>query len=471
MEERKEFYFFRNQVLCSKEPIKSIAKNFNYKKWRNTNIYYDKNIPVLETDDVFFLGWAWKCNNGAKVTSIDLATRDKTGILSNTLDFSGRYLIFYKDLLYTDTTSSFSIYYDDIFVCTSLSLLLNQNGLQNPEMSPESSYRYSFSLPPYTPVKGVKRLIPGEFLDLKAMKSKSIEGYLSCRSNQVAIENQISDLGSYLIRCANGLFDLVGSNYRQMLTGGKDSRLSLLSMLAVNSENTIKTFTHTKPAFCNDRDDIYIPSKLKNIVKISHMFTYPSDSHGIDLEGLVLHDPILSKEREPGSTGYYYKRGNWMQIQEKFLIDNYYETGRMHLHGLGLTPTEKHLTLENILASGFQTDEESFFNLTEHMKLIGRGCDLLDVFYFIKNYTNVANQFGLIDFSHNPLIFCNSRNLFLNMLRVPEEFRRNGIFHSLLLNSLADSRLRQIPCNPSSRKIFWRLVKKINQKIAWFLYH
>lgn len=468
--EHKEIYSFRNQILCSKEPVKCIKENFNFKKWRNVNVYYDKNIPVLESENIFFLGWAWDCSNGMKVKSMNLQTIEKMGIQASTIDFSGRYLIFFKDSLYTDATCSFSVYYDDISFCTSLSLLLNQNRLQNPEMISGDFYRYSFSLPPYTPVKGVKRLIPGEFFDLKEMKSKSINDYLACTSNHGPLEEQVSELGSYLIGCANGLFDLVGSNYRQMLTGGKDSRLSLLSMLAAKNGSMIKTFTHTKPIFCNDRDDIHIPSKLKNIIELSHIFTYPSNSHGIDWDDLILHDPILSKEREPGSTGYYYKKGNWMQIQEKFLIDNYYETGRMHLHGKGLIPTENHLTLKNILASDFQSNEVSFSRLTEHMKLIGQGCDLLDVFYFVKNYTNVANQFGLIDFSHNPLIFCNSRNLFLSMLRVPEKFRKKGFFHSLLLNSLSDDQVRNIPCNPSSGKIFWRLIKKINQRIARSLY-
>lgn len=306
------------------------------------------------------------------------------------------------------------------------------------------------------------------------MGAKSIANFFDCgtKFKGLSMDEMILRVGGYLTGCAKGLFDLVGDDYRLMLTGGKDSRLSLHSMLLASNGRKVKTFTHAKPPFCNDRDDLIIPKQIRKTANVTHNFTVPSSALApFDWEAIALHDPVLSKEKEPGSTAFYYRKGNWLQIEERYLIDNYYETGRMHLHGKGHTPTARHLTLENIKASGFQIDEGSFQRLQRHLESIGTGCDLLDVFYFVKNYANVANQFGLIDFSHNPLIFCNSRSLFCSLLSVPEHFRKDGFFHFALCNCLASEKIRKIPYNPSAKIYFWRLIKKMKSKISFFMYN
>jgi hypothetical protein len=81
---------------------------------------------------------------------------------------------------------------------------------------------------------------------------------------------------------------------------------------------------------------------------------------------------------------------------------------------------------------------------------ISGGVNLLDAYYFVKNYTNVAEQFELIDYSHNPLIFCNSLLLIRLLLSVTESERAEGAFHMKLLSTLNLDTTAHITCNPNS---------------------
>ena len=174
-------------------------------------------------------------------------------------------------------------------------------------------------------------------------------------------------------------------------------------------------------------------------------------------------------EYEPGSTWFYYKMDNWSQVKEHFLVDNYYEIGRMHLHGKGRIGTEK-ITCELLNSIGFFIEKEDFEKLIAHMQSIAADVDELDVFYFVKNYLNVANQFELIDYSHNPLVFCNSLKFIRMLLSVPEEFRRNGLFHQMLLDQLSIDEITKIKCNPNSNKLYYKFKNKKKTKISRMIY-
>jgi hypothetical protein len=206
-----------------------------------------------------------------------------------------------------------------------------------------------------------------------------------------------------------------------MLTGGKDSRLSLLSLYADIGPN-VKTFTHKKEHLLNDINDIKIPKELVRLMHFNHLFTYPRKNPFSLKNEIKEHSNLMFGEMQPGSTYYYYLKSNWFQVKEDFLIDNYYEIGRMHLHGSkNLIGAADKINLENMHLYSICIDKDEYEKFNSHLTVINNGFDLLDIFYFMKNFSNVGYQFEMIDYSHTPLIFCNSLNFFRQLLSVPEE--------------------------------------------------
>lgn len=153
------------------------------------------------------------------------------------------------------------------------------------------------------------------------------------------------------------------------------------------------------------------------------------------------------------------------------MIDNYYEIGRMHLHGKGTIGNSSKLTYELLIENNYIINEDDFRKLENHIKKISEnGADILDVFYFIKNYINVGNQFEMIDYSHNPLCYCNSLNLFRMLLSIPEEYRANSRFHNLLIEKINISEINHISCNPNATSFRFRLVNKLKSIIMSKVY-
>lgn len=430
------------------------------------SIYFDKNIPILKTESLLLLGWAWDCEFGTPISEERLFNINPDNILEDTLHFSGRYLLIArKRYLYTDAVSSFPIYYSMEYIGNNLSLMCSLTN-QNPNF--EKMKNEILFIPPGSGVEGIRRLMPGQYFDLSNYKVHSLKGYLSnkIRMDMETIKNSVID---ELTNSGDGILKLSEGDYRLMLTGGKDSRLSLLS-LNKTSQKPIKAFTHKKPLFFNDPNDIKTPKKLSRKFRIDHFFTKTTNENFYCLDDIQKHSPLLAGTIVPGSTYYYYLKSNWNQVAEKFLIDNYYEIGRMHLHNKGFMPSKEYITVENIKKYGYKIDEKLFPELILHLTAINGSNDLLDTYYFVKNYINVANQFEMIDYSHNPLIYCNSLFMFRLLLNVPNEHRMNGIFHLELIKEMTPQGLKLPECNKNSSKLTFKILRRALNKLGEILH-
>ena len=462
-------YLYRNSILFSKKQITAEIGNLKKEKISHFFSLFDATLPFLKVNNVIFIGWAWDCSEGRKIAGDDLSVLTFENITEKMKDFAGRFVIILDSkYLFTDATSLFPIYYTHEMFSTNISLLCHVNEL---EIKSAIAYRKKLILPPSTGVRGVKRLIPGEFLDLDTMTAHTIGGYLRLDQSSNDINLQVNKVAQHLINSGKGLAKICNSDYRLMFTGGKDSRLSFLALYKTEL-NSIKTVTHSKPFFFNSAHDINAPKEISRRLNFSHQITvaHPATSK-LNLPTLHNHAPYLSFSNGPGSTYYYYTHGNWEQIQECFLIDNYYEIGRMHLHGKGAIGNSTGLTHSLLIENDYIIDAEDFLALEQHLKKTSRlGVDFLDSFYFVKNFVNVANQFEMIDYLHNPLVYCNSLSLFRLLLSVPDAFRSNGKFHALLIDSINIPSISHIPCNPGAKTFQARLMSKIKRVIIPKLY-
>ncbi len=460
-------YVFKNSILLSKREISIDVKNLKKEKIGDFLLLKDSNVPLIKFNNILLYGWTWNCKEGRKVVEKDLEFLTFDNVIEKTKDFSGRYIIIIDfKYLFTDATSLFPIYYTNEMFSTNMSLLCKVNKI---EIKPHSEYRKKLILPPSTSIANVKRLIPGEYLDLKCMKSSTIDNYITLDKKDTDIKHHIEEISNYLITCGKGLNELCKSDYRLMFTGGKDSRLSFLAMYQTVSSK-VQTLTHSKPYFFDTPHDIKSPKEISKILNFSHQLTRAKKTN-LKLAELEEHAPVLSLEREPGSTYFYYKHGNWEHVKERFVIDNYYEIGRMHLYGKGTIGNSSKLTYELLIENNYIINEDDFRKLENHIKKISEnGADKLDVFYFIKNYINVGNQFEMIDYSHNPLCYCNSLNLFRMLLSIPEEYRANSRFHNLLIEKMNITKINHISCNPNATSFRFRLVNKLKSIIMSKVY-
>lgn len=455
---------FRNEIFFSKNEVKKNYDNFTeIDQLENWQFIHSDNIPAIVSKDIILFGWAWDCRTGEAVSKDFLSDIVLENYLEKTAFFSGRYIILYKSkYLFTDATSSFGIYFTDTDFSTNFSLLCEQKGFKQ---DVKIGFKSEFFLAPTTKMPKIKRLIPGQYLNLELMEAKSFSNFIKVESIE-SVEKQLDLVAEHLINSAKGIYTLTKNDFRLMLTAGSDSRLSFLAFYkAVNA--SFKSLTHSKNFFLNDADDMAIPKKIAKKLKIDHQITSKNSKVLYDLN-LKKHCAELAGEREPGSTNYYYKNGNWQQIKEEFLIDNYYETGRMHLHNKGGIGNESALSLEVLLKDGYIIEKADYLVFEKHIKTMTNHKDFIDIFYFIKNYLNVAHQFEFINFSHTPLIFCNSLRLFELLLSVPDEFREKGKFHKMLMDKLTVDEIEDISCNPNFDKFSNRLFKKIKFLVAKF---
>lgn len=454
---------FKNSIYCDLNGLPDKVLKLENRYCIDEFLSVSDTVPFIRNKSVILIGWGWNCLTGEALRENDLIGICLENFLEKTQDFSGRYLIFInREFLFTDATSSFAVHYDSFTASTNLSLLCLAKDI---DLVSEKTYRKKLIIAPTSYNSKLKRLIPGEYIDLKNMKSYSFANFLKEKKNNS--DDLVKYLSDYLVLSGVGINKATNSNFRLMLTGGKDSRLSFLAFFK-NFKKEFKTFTHKKPWFFNNKNDVLIPDEISKILGVPHFFTYPKNNNSLTDE-LEAHCKHMCFEYEPGSTWFYYKKGNWSQVKEFFLIDNYYEIGRMHLHGKGRIGTEE-ITCELLNSIGFFIDKEDFKKLIMHMQSISADVDVLDVFYFVKNYLNVANQFELIDYSHNPLIFCNSLRFMRLILSVPEEFRRNGLFHQMLLDQLSIDAIKKIKCNPNNNKSYYKFKNKLKAKISRMIY-
>lgn len=318
-----------------------------------------------------------------KISSNTLDKITENNYLEKSKHFSGRFIVIFKsNWLYTDSTSSFSIYFDDELVSNNLSLIYNIKYGKN--IISDKKLKENLIIPPKTYLKEFNRLIPGQKLNLLNLKPKTITNFFELQN--FSIQELKFEIKKLLISTAQGIEDLSPSNYLHMLTGGRDSRISLLSFLkATNS--TYDSYTHLKFKKFYNINDKYIVKRLIKNLRLKHMFTFPDREYSFaEKKQVKLMNPFISEVSQEGSTWFYYKYGNMQKLKKFFLIDHYYEIGRMHFQ-----KNVKDNDLENYLSKNLN-DTDHIEIILNHIHNINSKIDPIDLFYFIKNYVNVANQ-------------------------------------------------------------------------------
>lgn len=400
-------------------------------------INYTDDLNIIKINDNIFIGDGFDCLDGSIICDKKILELTKDNFLKRSVGFSGRYIILVEGrYLFTDATSSFSIYYNQGNVSNNLNEL---SKFLFPKNMNTFTIQESDILPPATNVNGILRLIPGQYFDFVKKQAHSIKGYL--QKEKISTQNLKIELEKILVNSADGISKLSKGDYCHMLTGGRDSRLSMLSFIKSNVAD-YKSFTHKKKVFKNSINDVLIPKALSKKLKFSHKFTKPSKKPNVNLSKLLKsHYPHLTVDQTFGSTYYYYVMGNMSELKEKFLVDNDYALCRYHLDDVSLY---KKMTLQeqkNYFKKIYCISDVNELILYDHIELLSNDFTFLEKFYFIKSYVNFANQFELIDFSHKPIFFNNSLILLNLLLSVPSELKSFGKFHDILLERLSPKRL------------------------------
>ena len=262
---------YRNSILISKLELSNGNDLFESIKYCSFYISKCKSIPHIAHGNYIIFGWLWSSVTGQLFSPSEYQCLTKENYLDCMEEYSGRYLVLTSDgYIFTDATSSFPVYFNAKYISTNLSRLCEVGGIK--QCSGKGVYSSSLVLPPRTHVDGVSRLMPGGYLNLDDMQADLFTDFLKPKNDSNATKDNV-------IKClkhnAYGIEKLVRQDYRLMLTGGKDSRLSLLCLKAI-SNSKLKTFTHKKHLLYNDLNDITIFRKLSKVLKLDHMFTAPA---------------------------------------------------------------------------------------------------------------------------------------------------------------------------------------------------
>lgn len=447
----------RNSFVISKKKIPDLNnENYKYVCLNQFHIYVWKYLSMLKTDSFIFIGYGVDTSQGKKIDLSILSNLKERKYSQKTKYFAGRFIIvFASGWLYTDSTSSFSIYYNKDLVGNNLNLLHNLKS--GKRITSHNKKRDNLIIPPKTHISEFKRLIPGQKLDLINFEPVTITDLFEYQD--FTIQELTSKIKKNLVNTAKGIENLAKNDYLHMLTGGRDSRISLLAFQK-NINNSYDSFTHLKFKRLLNINDKFIVKKIVKKYELNHFFTFPEINFNFqNIEQQIEEtNPFISRISQEGSTWFYYRFGNMFKLNKTYLIDNYYEIGRMHFH-------------KNVKSSNLKEYLINKLNDTSHTEIILKYIDNLstkfdpiDLYYYIKNYVNVANQFELIDYSHNPMIFNNSAILMNLMLSVPKEMRINGKLHDQIIKDMSGK--NYIKPNFISNNIIYRGFNKFRKKIS-----
>lgn len=427
-------------------------------------LYLGNGLPIKSGENVVFLGWAWSSSTGRLIEVEDIDNPSLDDLFSDLAEYCGKYIVIHKSgAVVSDATSTISVFYGNGIVSSTVTTF---SKLFNGRTHPELQNCHSSLVPPSSSVVNVSRVYPGAFYNYLSNEVTSIPNFLCHTGKSEKIDVTTKAIIEMLTNSAKGIEDLTSGDFRLMLTGGRDSRLSLYSF--INAGIRPKTFTHFKNFFLNDFNDVILPKVLSLLGGFDHFITIPRKRKNIDIyPKLLALGEIAALEDGAGSTRYYHEVESWQQVKEKHLIDNYYEIGRMHLRSF-LSDSDFESN-DFIKKTGVKICNNDVEKLKDHINLI-RGTsgavDSIEAFYFIKNYSNVSDQFSLIGITHNPLIFCNSREFIVSLLLVHRDLKVSGKFHDRLLDVLAPGKVfKKIPCNI----LFFTYLNKLTFKIKKYL--
>lgn len=419
MKHTKQFYLVdKNYDLILK------IKGFNKRQFNRYTLFYHSDLSVLEMKDgSLFLGTVF-------TNQEDYEDLNPRNFLDKCDNLGGRWTYISNDFIFTDFLATKSIYYSNKcnVISTSLGILRDLKEIDSIDLNYSKSYR-AF-IPPSTQYENIRKLLPGEYIDLETKK------LLSHGSNyfNVSLSDEISSLES-MSKIMKSYVDLCQDEIRkkgfyQGLTGGTDSRLTLSSFLMSNKEHY--TLTHNKPYLFMTKSDLKIPLMLSEFFLFNHKSTHKTKTK-FDI-GEYLQHVGRSVDSSIGSCLYYFMNGQMDVLENKFFIDNYYEVGAKWLHGIGEVGKTRVLTANAMKIDNYNIRSYDLDYFLNHVKSIsGNNIDHRDVLYFLKNFSNVNEVFCELDYYMHPIVHMNSRKFFSALLSTPEHLRGKKIFLNNLI--------------------------------------
>ena len=232
----------RRQFIIMREPLK--RDDFLHLDLAcGLVLSYHRDLKVQTKEDNVLLGYAFSCTK----ENIDLANAE-----NEMKEWAGRSILITKEALYMDVCGTLGCNYTisaQYGFCISsslhlLKLLLNQKNISNYKIKyGDGNGAFDYYPIPYTPLDGIKRLLPSQYIDLSAKNDpiRVLPNWLCRRykdKSRCWIRNEIIKA---LCRELKNIQDEFDDEIWITLTGGVDSRTNF----AVAQYSGIKFHTYT----------------------------------------------------------------------------------------------------------------------------------------------------------------------------------------------------------------------------------
>lgn len=424
---------------------------------------HDVDLPICENSDgsVILIGHAYCTLTGRDTKELVFSFKD---INEDTKTWVGRWILYHKGELFSDVTTSLSMFYNsqanDFWVSSSISLLAK---VDNSLAKPELVFKEKNFLAPTTCVEGVKQVMIGEKVSLNDGKVlwQGFSPLFQVSKNDAEILSVLAK------RFETAALGILGSGMRvySALTSGQDSRLDLAALIRVSKSNTFSTFTFVKNILFMNPGDRDLPRTLSKTFSFSHIAVRKGDfDEGV--ERIYREHCWTLRSTEPGSPFFYLLNGFWQQLPFGVAnIDHCYEIGRNTLYKKGFCGNSPDFTLEDLRRDGYVLVDADYLRLSDCFQKINGEftIDRRDALYLYKSYPLFGKLFQAQDLWVDSTLLGNSREIFSLLLSVPPGKRQNGDFHKRLVAALDES-LASFPYNPSQplwQKIFVRLISRM----------
>lgn len=422
---------------------------------------YEQDLPLVVSKDMrtLIIGHAFCSDVGVSASSLVETLKD---VESETKSWVGRWIVYRDGSLYSDVTTSLSLFYPqfgEFWVSSSVALLSEVvKGLERPEMV----FKELNHLAPTTCVKGIKQVMIGEKVDLP--RGQVVWQGFSPFERRSLVESEILSLLTSRFRTAVKALQECEVQICSALTSGQDSRLDLAALLSAQNSISFSTFTFVKKFLFMNPGDRDLPKEIASDFGFFHR-AITKGKFVPEMEEIYKRHCWTIRSLEPGSPYFYLQNGFWQQLPFRSInVDHCYEIGRNTLYGKGHAGRAEDFTIDDLRNDGYVVEFDDYVRLNEYCSLVSAdfGIDRRDFLYLYKSYPLFGKLFQSQDLWVDSLFLGNSREIFSLLLSVSPDLREHGRFHRMLVRSLF-APLSRYPYNPTQP--FWQ--KIFVKMVAW----
>lgn len=262
------------QFILSKR-VHLIDETWNSLHLKNGYILsYQNNLHFVCNRDnsVLLIGDAWQVDKGLQspkeyIESFESFDDSKTShIDQHESSWNGRYLLITGNYISLDAVGSYGVYFSKDNISSSLPLLCK---IENRQITyPDTKWGNfpDFVPGPYTPVKGIKRVMPSQRYDY-ATRVFSYRKFLCPTIKDTSVTHLEKELGIMFETSLTNMYShFVKKNIWLALTGGKDSRTAMAFLNKTKIPFNVFTFTFSD----SSKEDSKIANFLSLLVGKKH---------------------------------------------------------------------------------------------------------------------------------------------------------------------------------------------------------